>query len=511
MRFLEIRNDAPIPSKTRYPYATLRWNDWDDYGYQTTFEVTLHLSNDEKFDLGYTKILKKCQVGGKTPLPKQSFKTLGSNYCSLGQNLAYYEFAFKLGTTTYRNYLKGLGDVVFDDGIRAEFEDLEGYRVSLLRFSGSERLILNAERLFKSTVTPRFQRRRGFTLKFKTTFTPNGSPLIAEFNFKRNRNLPNRINALVGYNGTGKTKLLSNLAIVASEYGYNTKEDRLSNIAGRFVEPQPPIVRVIVVSYSAFDMFVIPNEEEAERVGYIYCGLRTNVPSLDDLLQPPVYGLKSPEAIEGEFISACTRIVNEQRIDEFSQVIVPLLNDSSFRRIGITTLLNWNVETELVELFRSLSSGHKIALKIIAELVAFLDGVQPTLVLVDELETHLHPPLVATLMRSVRECLSRLNGFAIIATHSPVVLQELPSQYVRVLRRIYNEAQVEQLDIETFGESIGRITEHVFNLDDSSTDWHETLTELARDLSLEEVNALFEHGLGFAARSIVASAKIDTE
>ena len=67
MRFLVIRNDAPIPSQTRYPYATLRWNNWDDYGYQTTFEVTVHLSNDETIDLGCTKILEKFQVGGKTP------------------------------------------------------------------------------------------------------------------------------------------------------------------------------------------------------------------------------------------------------------------------------------------------------------------------------------------------------------------------------------------------------------------------------------------------------------
>ena len=507
MKFYPISNNTPVPSQASYPYVTLEWSNWDDYGYKTTFEVIVYLSDNEIIELGPIKILKLGQNGGRTALPKGPFRTLSSKYCSLGHSLEYYENIYKLGETLSRAFLKGLRDVVFDDGIRAEFEDLEGYKVSLLRFSGSERIIANAERLFKSSGKPHFQRRRGFTIRFKTTFIPDGRPVIADFNFNRKGKLPNRINALIGYNGTGKTKLLSNLAIVASEYGYNTKEDILLKVAGRFIGTKPPIARVIVVSYSAFDMFVIPDEEEAEHVGYIYCGLRINVPDIYGHPRDPVYALKLPQAIEHDFVNACTRIVKQDRHDVLAAALAPLLSDSSFRRIGVTGLLNWHDEEEIIELFQSLSSGHKIVLKIIAELIAFLDGSEPTLVLIDELETHLHPPLVATLLRSIRVCLVQLNGFAIVATHSPVVIQELPSRYVRVLSRFANGSMVRQPDIETFGESIGRITEHVFNLDDSTTDWHQTLTNLAKNKNLEEVSSLFDAGLGFAARSFVASTQ----
>ena len=509
MKFYLIDKSNSPPSRPKYPYTTLTWNNWDDYGYRTSFEVTVYLSIDEFIEVGRVKILNRQQEGGKTRFPRKRFDALDSNYCSLGDSLDYYEGIANFGPKLSREYLTSLRDVVFDDDIRAEFEDLEGYKVSLLRFSGAERLIDNAERLFTSPVRPRFQKRRGFSIKFKTTFTPDSKPIIADFSFNRRGKLPNRINALIGYNGTGKTKLLSNLAIVASEYGYNTKEDLLRKVAGRFIDTKPPIVRVIVVSYSAFDMFVIPDEEEAERVGYIYCGLRMNVHDIHGRPRDPVYTLKSPEAVERDFIDARDRISKQGRNAEFTAALVPLLNDSSFRRIGVAGLLDWENDDEVIELFRSLSSGHKIVLKIIVELTAFLEGKEPTLVLIDEPETHLHPPLVATLLRSVRECLAQLNGFAIIATHSPVVLQELPSQYVRVLRRISNRGKFQRPDIETFGESIGRITEHVFNLDDTSTDWHQTLTELARNKSFEEINSLFEPSLGFAARSFVASVCSD--
>jgi ABC-type cobalamin/Fe3+-siderophores transport system ATPase subunit len=88
--------------------------------------------------------------------------------------------------------------------------------------------------------------------------------------------LPNRINALIGYNGTGKTRLLSNLAIVASGYGYSSKEDLLKDTAGRFVGTAPPFKTVVVVSYSAFDTFVIPGQTDVEKKRFLSTSAMTN-------------------------------------------------------------------------------------------------------------------------------------------------------------------------------------------------------------------------------------------
>jgi predicted ATP-binding protein involved in virulence len=165
----------------------------------------------------------------------------------------------------------------------------------------------------------------------------------------------------------------------------------------------------------------------------------------------------------------------------------------------------------LIEIFRGLSSGHKAVLKIITELTAHVSGTEPSLVLIDEPETHLHPPLLAALLKSVRACLETFDGYAVITTHSPVVLQELPARYVQVLRRSAEQNRVVAPSIETFAENIGVITQEIFNLGDGSTDWHATLRDLARRHSLEEIEELFGEKLGFTARSYVLSIRDEME
>ena len=65
--------------------------------------------------------------------------------------------------------------------------------------------------------------------------------------------------------------------------------------------------------------------------------------------------------------------------------------------------------------------------------------------------------------------------------------------------------------IETFGENISVITQEVFNLDDTATDWHNTLKELAASHSVEELESMFDRRLGFTARSYVLSQREDTD
>jgi predicted ATP-dependent endonuclease of OLD family len=83
------------------------------------------------------------------------------------------------------------------------------------------------------------------------------------------------------------------------------------------------------------------------------------------------------------------------------------------------------------ELFGALSTGHKIVLLTITRLVETVD--ERSIVLFDEPEAHLHPPLLSALIRALSELLISRNGVAIVATHSPVVLQEVPRTCVSIL------------------------------------------------------------------------------
>ena len=515
MKFIVHPYRGDEPRRPTPPFVRLVRDNWDDYGYKTTFGAELHLAADDMVKLGSVKILKQDQTDGYTPLPKEPFERLGLTYCSLGQDLEYYEQLFKRGPSVYEAYLRRLSDVVFDDEVRARFEDSEGYKVSLLRFSGAMQALKDAPKLFRQQTRKRRRRGEGFQIKFKTRLADEASPVTVAFDFRRQGALPNRINAIIGYNGTGKTQLLSNLATVASGYGYHSKEDAFAERAGRFVGAPPPVQRVVVVSYSAFDTFEIPGRDamEQERVdaegglfGYVYCGLRERIREKSDAWS---YRLKTPTEVRDEFLSALGRIREAERTDEFLEVLRPLLQDASFQRVGLTKLYADSKSSVHKELFDVLSAGHKVVLKIVSQLTAHVDDKRPTLVIIDEPEAHLHPPLLAALLHSIRTCLDRFDAYAVVATHSPVVLQETPSRFVQILRRFGNRSVVEAPSIETFGENIGVLTQEVFNLDDGSTDWHATLRELAGTLSLTEIEDLFGRRLGFGPRSYVLSLQDD--
>ncbi|WP_300537010.1 AAA family ATPase [Sphingosinicella sp.] len=517
MLFVVIPRGKPKAAIGPYPCVVLVQDNWDDYGYRTTFSVLFYKTAGESISLGTVKILQSEQDGGYTELPR-TFEQLPTTYCSLGTSLEYYECLVKLGRPVYTTYLRALRDVAFDDEVLARFEDLEGFKVSLLRSSGGARTISDAAKLLKGGALSSTPSRAGFKVKFKTQLAPETSSVTIDFDFRRKGLLPHRVNAVIGYNGAGKTCLLSNLAMVASGFGFATRAAILSDRAGRFVGAQPPFKAVVVISYSAFDSFALPEsdlalsriEDKGSIFGYSYCGLRDYAGGPADAEN---YRLKSQSQLSEAFAKALTRIAASDREDTLRECLRPFLDEPSFELIGLAPLLSTGgaIVTfgERPQYFNDLSSGHKIALLIVAQLVAHTNGEHPSLVLIDEPETHLHPPLLAAPLKSIRIGIEALNGYAIIATHSPVVLQEIPANYVRIIRRASTKTFVAHPIVETFGESIGIITESVFNLEEGRTDWRSTLRELAETKSLKEIDEMFDGKLGFVARSYVASVRED--
>ncbi|MCG3056272.1 ATP-binding protein, partial [Escherichia coli] len=88
-------------------------------------------------------------------------------------------------------------------------------------------------------------------------------------------------------------------------------------------------------------------------------------------------------------------------------------------------------------------------LSIITQLVEKLE--ERSIIIMDEPETHLHPPLIASLMRVLTELLIYRNAVAIVATHSPVVVQEVPSSCVTIINRNNKFTDLSRPKIQTFG------------------------------------------------------------
>ena len=116
-------------------------------------------------------------------------------------------------------------------------------------------------------------------------------------------------------------------------------------------------------------------------------------------------------------------------------------------------------------------------------------------------ETHLHPNAVASLFLVLSDILERFDSYAVVATHSPVVIQEIPAKRVLVFEREQNLTIAHPLSIESFGESVTELTKHVFETIEVENVYRRVLKDLAFDESAEEVAARFDRGLSLNAQA----------
>jgi predicted ATPase len=311
--------------------------------------------------------------------------------------------------------------------------------------------------------------------------------------------------ALIGYNGVGKTRLLASLGLVAATDDLSRCDDEVVLRYGRFIDPMPGIAAVVSVSYSAFDTFPIPGSGSGPPLGraYSYCGLR-RLPGAGD--EDDVRTLKSSRDLQQEFHAAREQAVGKLREDALGDIFRPLLHEPSFAMAGDLPDLR-ATRAEWQDALERFSTGHTIVLTILVLLCARLE--RRSLVLLDEPEMHLHPPLVAALLNSVQVALEAFDSFAVAATHSPVVTQEIPGDQVLILRRAAGASAIEEPEVETFGENIGLLTSRIFHLDNTRSDFRRVLKLLAKSRPLEDIEELFPHGLSSQARVIVMSEQAE--
>lgn len=484
------------------PAVHLRRDKWDDYGFKTLYWATLHLRSGQSVDLGAVKILKlgMGEDGGRVDL-HGSLQELDSEHCSLGQQPSYYESLQAAddeepGVATA--CLTALRDATYSPEIYEEFRDEPGFHISLLREAGARQAFDYGRSIWTQSTRETTEGQLALDYLFPGAAEPY------QFHFGQSADLPTRIFAVTGYNGVGKTRLLSNLGMVAAAQGKDRDTSPVVAQHGALVGEAPDITAVVCVSYSAFDDFEVPRIADGASAdpdlgrAYHYIGLRE--PGGDD--GELARTLKSIDDIHAEFEAARQQALAKMRGKQLTEIFEPIVREPSFSMGGGLPDLDaspgqWDTA------IRSFSTGHKIVLNILVQLCATLE--RRSLVLLDEPEMHLHPPLVAALLRAIGIALEANDSFAVMATHSPVVAQEIPGTNVMILRRAQGVSTWEDPEIETYGEHIGLLTSRIFNLDNSHSDFRGTLRRLAESMSLEEIEALFGLGLSAQARVIVMS------
>ena len=101
---------------------------------------------------------------------------------------------------------------------------------------------------------------------------------------------------------------------------------------------------------------------------------------------------------------------------------------------------------------------------------------------------------------------------AIVATHSPVVLQEVPKSCVWILNRILTASKAERPTIETFAEIIGILSREVFQLELSQAGYNRILSELRlKSSSYERAIRRLEGQLGAEGKAVLRGLYLNDE
>lgn len=531
-KFLIRKQNGTWP-KDGLPAFVLEQDKWDDYGFRTQYHlsyVTLDKNGQRIVDhIGPVKILKLGQVDDERSHVNESFNELDDDFCSVGESLDYYERLGQLPERRREQALTGLRDVVYDQALQDKFRNERGWTTSLFRDGKDDKYLKISYGLVTGDYTELPGEELTFSVKFGNWLNPLNFAFINRKPYRYRRSiLPARMAVLVGANGSGKSTVLARIARLAFATIAERKE---MTSLGTLTPAGIGFPRIVTISFSAFDSFHLPGsntrnrrkilDEMASGTGrFAYVGLRdlkaegsriakgaeSEASSFGDADRQGATRLKSIEKIAEEFYLYLSQITDTTKISILNNLLAGLLEGSAFDELSDHDLDDWDKEI-ILSTFLKCSTGHKIAALVVTSLIAVT--VPSSLVLFDEPETHLHPPLLAALMHAVRAIMANNNSFCIIASHSPVVVQETLGADVRVIKRDGDWAFVEGVGNETFGESIGLITSEVFGLNPEATDYHRVLDDLVDRLDdQEDLEELFLNGqMSHQARSYSMSKR----
>lgn len=515
LQFRKLGRSKTLSTQARN-MAFLAVDNWDDYSYKTLFYLHVYDESGQKHEIGGVKIGFVGQPYGMTAdsIPDE-FDKLDTQFFSLGQDVEYYKNITKnLSKNLASCLLLALCDLANNDDLLAIARNESVFTISLLRGVSVSAIQGQFKRILSGGVIL-----TEFEFSYSRPTNEKKSGIELGFHVKPNSTPPTNTHILIGRNGVGKTTLLNDMANAIINRNKTDEEVGqfydLSDRFGSSVIPDNYFTSVSSLSFSAFDPF-IPLQDKTDRsqgTCYFYIGLKkANYQNTDSPVE-----LKSLPELGKDFVhSIKTCFSLKHKKDQWLSAIQKLESDSNFADMDLTQLANLHKDLQdreadlnelnpyLDSLFRRLSSGHAIVLLSITKLIETVE--EKTLVLIDEPESHLHPPLLSAFIRALSDLLTSRNAVAIVATHSPVVLQEVPRTCVWKLRRNRLESITERPEGETFAENVGVLTREIFGLEVVKSGFHDLLEEsVASGKGYDEILIAYNNQLGFEGLALLSA------
>lgn len=499
--------------RTTADVVSLVVDDWDDYGFKTTFYLYYCDAALNVHEIGGVKIGQfgmTSKIYDRPVLPA-AFNALEDQSFSVGQDDSYYAKMNTLSPPDRMRILGALNDIAYDPDIfqRVITEPVTGK--SLLRFSTL------------STVARQFNRMahggsRLSDFSFSYTFpvateTLQYSRPEMTFAVSPESQPPTNVHVVIGRNGVGKSVLLKRIADLLVKQGHADESSGQmmfdeTSVSEMYQPASKQFANLISVAFSAFDDFTpySSSPDKSKGMPYTYIGLKKVPRTSPDRPEKPT-APKSSSTLAREFSISVKSCVTEARKRTWRRALEILQSDPIFADAQVSELADSHLSDDYLlenarSLYQQLSSGHKIVLLTMTRLVESME--ERSLVLLDEPESHLHPPLLSAFVRALSDLLIYRNGVAIIATHSPVILQEVPRSCVWRLRRSGSVVAIDRPSLETFGENVGTLTHEIFGLEVTNSGFHRMIAEYVQSgVNYDAVIGRFNGNLGSEARALV--------
>lgn len=533
----KVVKDIPFNADENVVY--LRYIDYDDYGYCTTYEVRVKYSTGTT-ELGFVKIgccslrdkvePSKSQNGFDSfsinkimPTTFSKKSPLSRDFFSLGGSIQYYK--------SINEYFKERNIEYYDimNDIACDFERFEGLYIS------REACLINSllrnvhysdvEQFHRISIGDSELTNYNFNFVYNDESENNIEFVVNPYKLP-----PSNIHVLIGRNGAGKTRLLYQMAICilksieivvddTSSAKYSTGPNLiLENWGTRFAG-------VVGISFSVFDdglssIKLFPDDsvvdkqeksrvrEKLEQV-YKYIGIIKTSSNMEGTSnQTNSVSVKTIDDLSSEFKSILEKVISDRNKKFlYFEVCDGLETDTMFRDNGFISVLRKHLKapsddniTDVIHSFKKLSSGHMI---IILSLTILCESIhEKTIVFIDEPETHLHPPLLSTYIRTLSVLLRKRNAVGIIATHSPIVLQEVPSSCVTKVERVGGDMTFYRPETETFAASTDQLTREVFGYEIMKTGFYKLIEDNLQD-DFDSTYEEFNNRIGFLGQILI--------
>ncbi|MDE7472954.1 MAG: AAA family ATPase [Muribaculaceae bacterium] len=506
----------------------LEEDNWNDYGYKTSYHLYatgLITPSGKNETVGFIRIMYTAQQYNdifmlRNLFGENIFESLPHGFVSLSSVVGFWRNLERiLSNDQLRELVNALHIIVSEnDESYPLVKDLECFKNSLLRDTTIDNyglklageIIANQGRHYDLINQPMSFKLPNCDKPMELNFS-SGDKRLDRIDF-----IPSRLLAFIGNNGVGKSTLLYRLIrlLYTSPTERNLYKDRL----GEVIPGDVGFSRLFMVSYSSLDNFTLPGTSANEvknilsgiKDGYgriVFCGLR----DVQAEYQSMIEFAKINETGEGNntFIYIDTEHVTEITLKSVKKLAIEFKDSLSEIIIDETKRNFWNNKIKgfadfnagfndyifhhrwynydsLPDKFLKESTGIKFILHSLAIIINKIEW--NSIILFDEPENHLQPPLLSKLLTVLRSIAHSNASLIMVATHSPVILQETFRKNIIIVQREGDTFSFRNPEIETYGENIGAITNEVFGLNCSITTYLKAADRLYNENLIDATN-----------------------